>query len=147
MGEVDALYGKREELNTQRREKITARTEAKDKFKEEEKVFRDYQNEQRMERQKRMEEERKQRQAEWEAREKDKKKEKASEEPHMEQRALVAQCIVYIKALMPKEVKEHKEEKKEMKGLEEKGLTMVTSKEDREEFYFVPTKTKAAKGK
>merc|ERR1712232_301021 len=33
------------------------------------------------------------------------------------------------------------------KGFEEKGLTMVTPKDDREEFYFVPTKTKAPKGK
>merc|ERR1712072_1228411 len=48
---------------------------------------------------------------------------------------------------MPKEAKEQKEEMKDMSGFEEKGLTMVTKKEDRDEFYFVPTKVKGPKGK
>merc|ERR1711988_509868 len=140
--EVDALYGKREALNKTKKDKIQERADAKDKFKEEQKAFRDYQNELRAERQKKIEEERKTRQQEYEKREKEKKSELANQEPHVEDRALVNQCIVYIKSLMPKEAKEEKEEKKDIKGFEEKGLTMVTPKDDRDEFYFVPTKVK-----
>merc|ERR1712066_522547 len=60
---------------------------------------------------------------------------------------LIEQTIAFCKSLSQPKESEAKEEKKEIAHNNPEGTQILTKKEDREEFYFVPTAKKKGKSK
>merc|ERR1711862_945758 len=88
-------------------------------------------------------EERKAKEAEWRLQKMAKEVEKLDENPYVSQITLIEQTVQFCKDLLPKEVAEDKEEKKEIVFNNKDGEVVLGKKEDRaDEFYFAPTKKK-----
>merc|ERR1719464_1508067 len=71
------------------------------------------------------------------------KAEKLDEQPHIDEMVLIEQTILFCKGLTASKGKEQKEQAKETVVNNPEGTEVLTKKEDRDEYYFVPT----AKGK
>merc|ERR1712050_600850 len=65
----------------------------------------------------------------------------------MGEMTLIEQTILFCKSLTASKDKEEKEEKKEIQHDLKDGMEVLAKKEDRDEFYFVPTAKKKSKSK
>merc|ERR1711948_27772 len=74
-----------------------------------------------------------------------------NEQPHVTEITLIEQTISFCESLTTTKAKEEKTEKKDLTGDNPEGTVMLGKKEDRDEFWFAPTKEKKtgkkAKGK
>merc|ERR1712232_149734 len=105
-----------------------------------------YKQEIRRLKQERAQEDRIKRQKEYEERKRAREADKLDEQPYIQEIALVEQCMAFCKSLTQAKGPVEKEEKKEIKHDLPKGAEVLTSKDDREEFYLEPT-AKGKKGK
>merc|ERR1740121_3132323 len=93
------------------------------------------------------EEERAKRNAEWEVRRKEREAEKLNEQPHVAEITLIEQTIAFCKSLTATKDKEGKTEKKGTVHNNPEGTVVLGKKDDRDDFWFAPTKEKNSKGK
>merc|ERR1712039_180856 len=73
--------------------------------------------------------------------------EKLDEQPYIQEMTLIEQTMLFCNSLTQTKGGEEKEEKKEIVHNNPEGTQILSKKEDREEFYFVPTAKKKSKGK
>merc|ERR1711953_1277301 len=105
--------------------------------------YKAWQAEQRRIRQEKYQEERKEQDKAWKLQKMAKEVEKLDENPFVAQITLIEQTMQFCKDLMPKDVAENKEEKKETVFNNKDGEVVLGKKEDRaNEFYYAPTKKK-----
>ncbi|CAK0844209.1 unnamed protein product [Prorocentrum cordatum] len=145
LGDQNA-YEERNELNQKIREKQEERNKIREEFREEERKFRELLNKKRQEQQERYAAEREARQKEWEERNRQKKVEKLDEQPFVTEITLIEQTIKFCKSLTASKEVEKKEEAKDIEHKNMDGLQVLGKKDDRDEFWFEPTKAKKSKG-
>merc|ERR1712151_1027394 len=112
----------------------------------EEKRFQELLRKKRQEQQDRIAAERVARQKEWEERSRQKKVEKMDEQPFVTEITLIEQTIKFCKSLTSGKEVEKKEEKKDIEHKNMDGLQVLGKKDERDEFWFEPTKGKKNKG-
>jgi len=145
-GDIKEIFDQRDALNAQVQEKIKERNAARDEFNAAMKEFRAYLEEVRAVKQEKFLEDRKKRQAEQDMARRQYAADKLNEQPHVSEMTLVEQTILFCKNLLQSKDTQKKEEKKEEKLESPDGCELLVKKEDRDEFYFVPTK-QGKKGK
>jgi len=145
LGDQNA-YEERNELNQKIKEKQEERSKIREEFREEERKFRELLNKKRQEQQERYAAERESRQKEWEERNRQKKVEKLDEQPFVTEITLIEQTIKFCKSLTGVKEVEKKEEVKEIDHKNLDGLQVLGKKDERDEFWFEPTKGKKSKG-
>merc|ERR1712151_630017 len=111
----------------------------------EEKRFQELLRKKRQEQQDRIAAERVARQKEWEERSRQKKVEKMDEQPFVTEITLIEQTIKFCKSLTGGKEEEKKEEKKDIEHKNMDGLQVLGKKDERDEFWFEPTKGKKSK--
>ncbi|CAK0795960.1 unnamed protein product [Prorocentrum cordatum] len=142
----NSLYEERNKLNEKIREKQEERNKVRDAFREEERKFREMLNKKKQEQQERYAAEREARQKEWEDRNRQKKVEKLDEQPFVTEITLIEQTIKFCKSLTGGKEVEKEEEKKDVEHKNMDGLQVLNKKDERDEFWFEPTKAKKSKG-
>jgi uncharacterized coiled-coil DUF342 family protein len=150
VGDLSGDIEARNELGKQVAEKIQERNKVRDDFRAEEKVFQEKLREKRAQQQERIAAEREQRQKEWEDRNRQKKAEKIDEQPFVLEITLIEQTMKFCKSLTAGKEEKVVEEKKEFDHGNLDGLQVLGKKDERDEFFFEPTKGKKkskAKGK
>merc|ERR1711935_263600 len=90
--------------------------------------------------------EREGRQKEWEEQSRQKKVEKLDEQPFVTEITLLEQTIKFCKSLTSGKEVEKKEDKKDIEHNNMDGLQVLGKKDERDEFWFEPTKAKKSKG-
>merc|ERR1712151_669684 len=127
------------------------RNDLRDEFRQQEREFNAYLNERRQAARARQEEERGKRHGEYEQRQKEREVEKLNEQPHVTEIMLIEQTIAFCKSLTATKAKEEKKDTKDVSLDNPEGTVVLGKKEDRDEFWFAPTKEKKtgkkAKGK
>merc|ERR1712172_68308 len=138
---------KREEIQNQIKEKIVERQQLRDDFTAEKKKFQEQLAEQRKVRQEKYAEEKKQYAEARKIRDMERKVEELDNQPYVSEITLIEQTIKFCKSLMPSDAAaKAKDEVKEIAHNNKANEEVLIKKEDREEFYFAPTKKgKAAK--
>merc|ERR1719431_1394705 len=134
-------------MHKQIQELIKERNTVKDEFRQKERDYNAYKNELRNARMEKMAEERNAREAEFAKARRLKMAEKLDTQPHIQEITLVEQTILFCKNLVAAKGPEKEEERKEIEHNNPDGTQVLARKEDREEFYFVPTAKKKSKGK
>ncbi|CAK0859306.1 unnamed protein product [Prorocentrum cordatum] len=142
----DKAYEERNELNQKIKELQEERSKIREEFREEERKFRELLNKKRQEQQERYAAEREARQKEWEERSRQKKVEKLDEQPFVTEITLIEQTIKFCKSLTGVKEVEKKEETKDIDHKNMDGLQVLGKKDERDEFWFEPTKGKKSKG-
>jgi len=139
-------YEERNELSQKIKEKQDERNKIREEFREEERNFRELLNKKRQEQQERYAAEREGRQKEWEEQSRQKKVEKLDEQPFVTEITLLEQTIKFCKTLTGDKEVEKKEDKKDIEHTNMDGLQLLGKKDERDEFWFEPTKAKKSKG-
>jgi len=103
----------RDERSKKIQELIAERTKLRDDFNAQKREFQQHLAEQRRARQEKYAEERKKQQEEWKIKQLEKKVEQLDEQPYVSELTLIEQTVKFCKDLLPKEVGEKKEEKKD----------------------------------
>eukprot|EP00932_Pfiesteria_piscicida_P018637 SRR837773.5487.p2 GENE.SRR837773.5487~~SRR837773.5487.p2 ORF type:complete len:493 (+),score=345.42 SRR837773.5487:56-1480(+) len=147
VGDLSDIFAKRDGVNEKIKAKIQERNELRDKFRAEEREFNNYLRQQREKRAAAMAEERAAKQAEWNKQKLIRAAEKLDEQPHISEMALIEQCMAFCKSLVATKDEDVKEEKKEIQHDLKQGEELLVKKEDRDEFFFVPTAKKKSKSK
>jgi len=146
LGDLPKIFEQRDEMHKQIQELIKERNTVKDEFRQKERDYNAYKNELRNARMEKMAEERNAREAEFAKARRLKMAEKLDTQPHIQEITLIEQTILFCKNLVASKGPEKEEEKKEIAHDNPEGTQVLAKKEDREEFYFVPT-AKKKKGK
>lgn len=143
------LYAKRDVSRKEIEDLKQERTELRDAFKEEEREFNRKRREQQDAKNRIYEEKRREDQAERDQKYREREADKIYEDdPNAKNIALVEQTVKWCQSLLPaKEAEAATEEKKEIKHDLPAGAEVLTRKEDRDEFFFVPTAKKKSKAK
>merc|ERR1719188_1289837 len=142
----DKAYEERNELQQKIKEKQEERSKIREEFREEERQFRELMNKKRQEQQERYAAEREARQKEWEDRSRQKKVEKMDEQPFVTEITLIEQTIKFCKSLTSGKEVVKEEDKKDIEHKNMDGLQVLGKKDERDEFWFEPTKAKKNKG-
>lgn len=142
------LYEDRKQFNEKIAACLEERNKIRDAFKEEERKYWEAWKEKKREQQERYAAERKAQQAEWEERNRLRKAEKIDEQPHVAEITLIEQTIKFCKSLASGREEKQEEEKKEIDHSKNdmNGLQVLGKKDERDEFWFEPTKGKKNKG-
>merc|ERR1712228_105230 len=114
-------------------------------FREEERKFQEALRKKKQEQQERYQAERVAREKEWESRNRQKKVEKLDDQPFVTEITLLEQTIKFCKGLTAGKEAEKKEEKKDIEHKNMDGLQVLGKKDERDEFWFEPTKGKKSK--
>merc|ERR1712061_447864 len=128
-------------------EKIKERNQIRDEFRAKEKEYDTYLYRQRQERKERQWEEQKKRDEAYEMERKQRQAEKLDDQPYVAEITLVEQTILFCKGLVPSKEKEQKSEEKQTVFDNPDNTEVLLKKEDRDEYYFVPTAMKKGKSK
>jgi uncharacterized coiled-coil DUF342 family protein len=142
----DKAYEERNELSQKIKEKQEERNKIREEFREEERKFRELMNKKRQEQQERYAAEREARNKEWEERSRQKKVEKMDEQPFVTEITLIEQTIKFCKSLTSGKEVAKEEDKKDIEHKNMDGLQVLGKKDERDEFWFEPTKAKKSKG-
>merc|ERR1712228_1044781 len=118
----------------------------RDEIKQKENEYYKYQQELRKVRQEKQMEERMAWQKQKDLENKKKAAERLEEQPYVAEITLIEQTISFCNSLVPKKGDDVKEEKKEASHDNPEGTEVLLKKEDRDEFYLMPT-SKGKKGK
>merc|ERR1712032_1308646 len=145
LGDMPQYITERDEIGKKIQEKIKERNELRENFREQERAFNAYLAELRKIRQARAQEERAEREKEWKQQRLVREAEKLDDQPYVSEITLIEQTILFCKSLTATKGGEQKEEKKEIAHNNPDGTEVLSKKEDRDEFWFVPTKGKKAK--
>merc|ERR1711920_740524 len=150
LGDLPDIIAQRDELGKKIAEKVRERNDIRDEFRQAEKEYWAYQAEVRK-KQEKQQQDKMMWQAEMDKRRKLQQAEKLDEQPHIDEMTLIEQTILFCKGLTASKATEQKQEAK-APTVEFEGAEVLAKKEDRDEFYFVPTakgkksKAKGAKG-
>jgi uncharacterized coiled-coil DUF342 family protein len=147
MGDMGPVIQQKEEISKKIQEKIQERNTLRDDFRAKTEEYRKYMDEVRAERQKKAMEEKEARNKEYEIIKRQRAVEKLDEQPHIAEITLIEQTMAFCKSLTASKGSEEKEEKKETVYDAPEGAEVMLKKEDRDEFWFAPTKAKGKKGK
>merc|ERR1719373_786883 len=147
LGDLPTIIEERDGIGKKIAEKVAERNALRDDFRAKEREFNQYLAEQRRQRQERAMVERAARQAEYDKVRRVWAAEKLDEQPHIAEMTLIEQTILFCKGLVQSKDSDAKEEKKEIAHNNPEGTQILTKKEDRDEFYFVPTAKKKGKSK
>mmetsp|Transcript_58031 Transcript_58031/g.147241 ORF Transcript_58031/g.147241 Transcript_58031/m.147241 type:complete len:358 (-) Transcript_58031:81-1154(-) len=147
MGDLPTIIEEKEAIGKKIAEKVAERNALRDEFRAKEREFNQYLAEQRRVRQEKAMEERAARQAEYDKVRRTRAAEKLDEQPHIQEMTLIEQTMLFCKSLVQTKDSEAKEDKKEIAHNNPEGTQVLAKKEDREEFYFVPTAKKKGKSK
>jgi len=142
----DKAYEERNELSAKIKEKQDERNKIREEFREEEKKFQELLRKKKQEQQDRYAAERESRQKEWEERNRQKKVEKMDEQPFVTEITLIEQTIKFCKSLTSGKEVAKEEDKKDIEHKNMDGLQVLGKKDERDEFWFEPTKAKKSKG-
>jgi len=147
LGDMPEQIARREKISELIQAKIKERNDIRDEFRKQEREFQQALREKRDAQRARAEEERTKRNAEWEVRKKEREAEKLNEQPHVAEITLIEQTIAFCRSLTATKDKEEKVEKKDTSYDNPEGTVVLGKKDDRDEFWFAPTKDKKTKGK
>lgn len=149
MGDLPTIIAERDEISKKIKDLSGQRNEVREAFRAQEREYNAYLYEQRKARQEKAQEERQKRQAEWEQRQKVKRAEKLDDQPHVQEITLIEQTMLFCRSLTQTKATEKEDEKKETIYEKEgpDGLQVLSKKEDRDEYYFAPTKKKGKASK
>merc|ERR1719324_1065123 len=139
MGDVSEDIAKRDAISKQIQEQIKIRNECRDEKRASERKYNDYLAELRRIRQEKAIEEKKARQEEYAMIKRKRAAEALDEQPYVSEITLIEQTILFCKNLTASKAEEKQEEAKETKLDNPEGTEVLMKKEDRDEFYFVPT--------
>jgi uncharacterized coiled-coil DUF342 family protein len=142
----DNIYEEKNKLQEKIKEKMEERQKIRDAFREEEKKFWEAMKKKREEQQERYAAEREARNKEWEERQRQRKVEKMDEQPYVQDITLIEQTIKFCKSLTSGKEEKKEEEAKEIDHKNMDGLQVLGKKDERDEFWFEPTKGKKNKG-
>merc|ERR1712194_291488 len=115
-------------------------------FREKEREFQELLRKKKQEQQERFAAEREGRQKEWKQRSVQRQGEKLDEQPFVTEITLLEQTIKFCKSLTGGKQEEKKEEQKDIEHNNMDGLEVMVKKDERDEFWFEPTKAKKSKG-
>jgi len=146
LGDLPDLIAKRDEFGKEIAAKIKERNQLRDEFRAAEQEYYAHQAELRRQRLEKQREERMKWQEEMDQRRKLQKAEKLDEQPYVAEMTLIEQTISFCKNLTQSKGTEQKEQQPEKNLDVFEGAEVLLKKEDRDEFYFAPTKG-AKKGK
>jgi len=147
LGDLPKIIEERDAIGKQIAEKVKERNELRDAFRQKEREFNQYIAEQRKVRAEKAAEERSARQAEYNKTRRMREAEKLDEQPHLQEMTLIEQTMLFCKSLTQTKEAEEKKEQREIQHDLKDGMEVLARKEDREEFYFVPTAKKKGKSK
>jgi uncharacterized coiled-coil DUF342 family protein len=147
LGDMSGIIEERDKISGLIQEKIKERNAIRDEFRQKEREHYAYLAEQRKARAERAAQEREERQKEYDQRRKVREAEKLDEQPHVAEMTLIEQTIAFCNSLTATKEKEEKVEAKEMNFDAPDGAVVLGKKEDRDEFFFAPTKAKKSKSK
>jgi len=147
LGDLPKIIEERDAIGKQIAEKVKERNELRDAFRQKEREFNQYIKEQRKARAEKASEERAARQAEYEKTRRLRQVEKLDEQPHLQEMTLIEQTMLFCKSLTQTKEAEEKKEQREIQHDLKDGMEVLAKKEDRDEFYFVPTAKKKGKSK
>jgi len=147
VGDTPQLRTERDEIGKKIQEKIKEKNELRDEFKKAEKEYYAALAEVRQARAEKAREEREKKRAEFEQRQRVKKAEQLDTQPYLSEITLLEQTISFCKSLTQTKDNVQNEEKKEIAHNNPENTQVLLKKEDRDEFYFVPTKSKKGKSK
>merc|ERR1719188_1776135 len=115
------------------------RNALRDEFRQKERDFNAWKNEQRRLKQDKINEERQARQAEWEMEQRRRKADAMDQQPYVAEITLIEQTILFCKNLVQDKGPTQQEEKKETEHNNPEGSMVLLSKDQREEeFYYAP---------
>merc|ERR1712045_695875 len=123
------------------------RNQIRDDYRAKEKEYNDYLYKQRQERKERQWKEQQERDAVMAMERKQRMAEKLDDQPYVAEITLVEQTILFCKGLVPAKDKEQKTEEKKTVFDNPDNTEVLLKKEDRDEYYFVPTAKKKGKSK
>jgi len=142
----DNVFEEKKKLQEKIKEKMEERQKIRDAFREEERQYWEAMKKKREEQQERIAREREERNKEWQERQKQRKVEKMDEQPYVADITLIEQTIKFCKSLSSGKEEKQEEEKKEIDHKNMDGLQVLGKKDERDEFWFEPTKGKKSKG-
>merc|ERR1719277_2234641 len=143
LGDMPEQIARREKISEEIQAKIKERNDLRDEFRKQENEFKQALREKRDAQRAKWEEERNKRSAEYELRKKERAAEKLNEQPHVAEITLIEQTIAFCKSLTATKDKEEKAEKKDIAHNNPEGTVVLGKKDDRDEFWFAPTKHNA----
>merc|ERR1711920_327277 len=144
LGDMPEFVKQREEVGSQIVEKIKERNQIRDDFRTKEREYNDYLYKVRQEKKERQWKEQQEREAAFAIERKQRQAEKLDDQPYVAEITLVEQTILFCKGLVQSKGKEQKSEEKKTVFDNPDNTEVLLKKEDRDEYYFVPT---AKKGK
>merc|ERR1719330_1355253 len=140
LGDLPKYIEERDEIGKKIKAEMDKRNTLRDEFRQKEREFNQWRNEQRKARQDKINQERDARRAEWEMDQRKRKAESMDQQPHVAEITLIEQTILFCKNLVKDKGPAQEEEKKETTHTNPEGSEVLLSKENREEeFYYAPT--------
>lgn len=147
LGDLPKYIEERDEIGKKIKAEMDKRNALRDEFRQKERDFNAWRNEQRRMRQDKINEDRAAKQAEWEMTQRMRKAEAMDQQPYVAEITLLEQTILFCKKLVQEKGPEQQEVKKETTHTNPEGTEILLSKDNREEeFYYAPTAVKK-KGK
>merc|ERR1719437_232350 len=127
---------------------MNKRNVLRDAFREKEREYNAWKNEQRKKKQEQYAEEANRKKAEWEAQARIRKAEQMDVQPYVAEITLIEQTLLFCKGLVADKGPAKEEEKKEIKHDNPDTHMVLLGKDQREEdYYFAPTAKKKSKSK
>merc|ERR1711920_721260 len=147
LGDMPEFVKQREEVGAQVVEKIKERNQIRDDYRAQEKEYNEYLYKQRLEKKERQWKEQQEREAAFALERKQRQAEKLDDQPYVAEITLVEQTMLFCKGLVQSKGKEQKSEEKKTVFDNPDNTEVLLKKEDRDEYYFVPTAKKKGKSK
>merc|ERR1712083_782679 len=147
LGDVPQWIEERQQFSEQIGLKMKEKSAIRDELKQKETEYYKYQQELRKARQEKQQEERLAWEKQRDLQNKKKAAERLEEQPYVAEITLIEQTMAFCNTLVQKKGDDVKEEKKETSHDNPEGTEVLLKKEDRDEFYLMPTKGKKGKSK
>jgi len=148
LGDLPKYIEQRTELGKKIQDEMNKRNVLRDAFREKEREFNAWKNEQRKKKQEQYAEEANRKKAEWEAHSRIRKAEQMDVQPYVAEITLIEQTLLFCKGLVADKGPAKEEEKKEIKHDNPDTHMVLLGKDQREEdYYFAPTAKKKSKSK
>merc|ERR1712151_1458525 len=142
LGDMPEFVKQRDEVGAQVVEKIKERNLIRDDFRTKEREYNDYLYKLRQEQKERRWKEQQERDEVMKLERKQRMADKLDDQPYVAEITLVEQTILFCKGLIPSKDKEQKTEEKKTVFDNPDNTEVLLKKEDRDEYYFVPTAKK-----
>merc|ERR1712087_790403 len=143
LGDLPKYIEQRTELGKKIQDEMNKRNALRDAFREKEREYNAWKNEQRKKKQEKYQEEQNKKRAEWEKTTRERKAEQMDVQPYVAETTLIEQTILFCKGLVADKGPAKEEVKKETVHDNPDGSMVLLRKDQREEdYYFAPTAAK-----